>query len=237
MAAADRDDRLDGADAAREHQHRLSSFLPGLHLDSAAGDALRGQPIFASQPARLVCTAGAFVHGASFGPDYLSYINFPRDQVYWQIDDIDWGQGLKQTRQWIDKNARDGRLIAIWYFGRARSGLMRYYLGDKVTLLEASTHGTTHTPGMQTEKPTHGWLIISAVYEPGAHRHDLSYQVLQKYPPVATIGHCILVFTTWTKSATAKVSTGESRQRRTGRKRAGHSVRIEVGRQDAGRAY
>ena len=133
----------------------------------------------------------------------ISATSTSRDQVYWLIDDIDWGQGLKQTRQWIDKNARDGRLIAVWYFGPRKVGLMRDYLGDKVTLLEASTHGTCHTPGMQTEKPTHGWLIISAVYEPGAHRHDLSYQVLRKYPPTATIGHCILVY------ALNKISNGK----------------------------
>ena len=147
MAAAHRDDRLDGDDAAHQHQHRVSAFFPGLHLDPAAVYVVRRNPTPVPKVIALVCIAGAFVH-VSFGPDYLGShtSSFRRQQVYWQIDDIDWGQGLKQTRQWIDSHARDGRPIAIWYFGPRKVGLMRHYLGDKVTLLEASTSGRPIRP-------------------------------------------------------------------------------------------
>ena len=64
--------------------------------------------------------AVAALHVLAYHPDYLSYLNLPRDRAYLSISDsnIDWGQSLKQVRAWIDRNAPPGRPVpGYWQEG------------------------------------------------------------------------------------------------------------------------
>jgi hypothetical protein len=124
----------------------------------------------------------AGVHAATFHPDYLCYINAPRHKPYLAISDsnVDWGQSLKQVRQWIDRRVPDGRPIFLRYFGTAD---VRDFLGDLVTLL-----------GADTPPPTGGLLIISPVYEAGLYDKQHVYADLRSFEPIDVIGHCMLVY-------------------------------------------
>ncbi len=124
---------------------------------------------------------------ALYHPDYLSYFNYPRHQPYLAISDsnVDWGQGLKQVREWIDAHPQNGRPIYLGYFHNEhkKSPRLDYYLGNRVISLD-----TLDRP------PASGILIISPVWVSGAYDLADSYAALRKCEPVAEIGHCMLVY-------------------------------------------
>ncbi len=64
-------------------------------------------------------------------PNYISYFNFPRHKPYLAINDsnVDWGQSLKQVRDWIDSHPQQ-KPIYLRCFGRFESPNIHYYLGD-----------------------------------------------------------------------------------------------------------
>jgi hypothetical protein len=127
--------------------------------------------------------AGAVgIHAATFHPDYLCYINFPRHKPYLAISDsnVDWGQALKQVRRWIDHRPRDGRPVYLRYFGKAEIG---HYLGDRVVPV-----------GENDPPPTRGLLIISPVYVAGLYQPGDAYADLRRQDPVDVIGHSMLVY-------------------------------------------
>lgn len=123
------------------------------------------------------------LHGLSYHPDYLSYINFPRNKPYLDISDsnIDWGQGQKQIREWLESHPQDGRKVWLRGFGTMRN----YYLGDRVVIL-----------GRKDPQPKSGVLIISPVSLVGVYGDGPSggYKALRKHSPDAVIGHSLLVY-------------------------------------------
>ena len=133
------------------------------------------------------CALGAAgLHAASYHPDYLCYINFPSHKPYLAISDsnVDWGQGLKQARAWLDGHPQHGRPVTLHYFGaRAGEGSVGYYLGDRVV-----------RAAEDDPPPPSGLLIISPVYEAGPYVPPGAFAALQPLEPDAVIGHGLLVY-------------------------------------------
>jgi hypothetical protein len=128
--------------------------------------------------------AVAGLHAASFHPDYISYINYPRHKPHLAISDsnVDWGQGLKQARAWLEAHPQHGRTVWLSYFGPDTRDV-RYYLGDRAVRL------SEYDPS-----PARGLLIISPVHEAGTYNPAPHYAMLRAREPDAMIGHCWLVY-------------------------------------------
>jgi hypothetical protein len=135
--------------------------------------------------------AAAGLHAASYHPDYLSYVNFPRRKPHLSISDsnLDWGQGLKQVRDWLDAHPQRGRTVWLFYFGDPGPAWdfpsVRYYLGDRVAL------------NPPEPLPTRGLLILSPVFEAAAYNASKTrvfYDTLAPLEPDAIIGHSLLVY-------------------------------------------
>ncbi len=137
--------------------------------------------------AAWTAVAAAGLHAASYHPDYLAYMNAPRHKPYLDISDsnVDWGQALKQARDWIDAHPHPGRPVSLRYFGTNynHSESVRYYLGDRVVLL-----------GDDAPPPTTGLLIISPIWETVAQTKSSDYRALQRFEPDAVIGRSLLVY-------------------------------------------
>lgn len=128
-----------------------------------------------------VAAIGA-IEVASWHPNYLSYINYPRERVWTQISDsnLDWGQGLKQVREWIDARPADGRPIYINCFDDVAYD---YYLGKRATFLPS-----------EGPLPRSGLLIIAPTQLMHVYDEAKTFVPLQKVDPVAIIGDAMLVF-------------------------------------------
>jgi hypothetical protein len=138
--------------------------------------------------AAWVGAAAAAGHVARFHPDYLSYVNFPRRQVWMQMTDsnLDWGQGLKEVGRWLDAHPQPpGRAVHVltrlggpFYDGA-------WYLGDRVDLMSRSQ-----------SPPKSGLLIISPVWIAGVYDEpgENPYAFLQLRQPLAIVGHSMLVY-------------------------------------------
>jgi hypothetical protein len=128
--------------------------------------------------------AAAAVHTISFHPDYLSYVNVARKHVYLDISDsnLDWGEGLKQVRSWLDSHPLEGRPVYLRYFWRNPHGV-QHYLGGRVTNLADDDPA-----------PTSGILVISPVWVSGEYDREDRYAALRAIEPVDVIGHCMLVY-------------------------------------------
>jgi hypothetical protein len=137
---------------------------------------------------------------ALWTPDYLSYVNFPRPAPWLDISDsnLDWGQGLKELRQWIEAHPDDHRPIYLIYFGPLDQNLFDQ-LGPRLTQYvvvtghwiardEASPH--LH----DNQLPDHGLLIVSAVEMSALYHPADALAALQSRRPDQVIGHCLLVF-------------------------------------------
>jgi hypothetical protein len=145
-------------------------------------------------------TAVAAVHVAAFTPDFLSYINFPRRQVYLQISDsnIDWGQTTKQLRRWIDGLPNDGRPIYLGCFGPYDQDLFKQ-VGPRLTKYVLNggkwiSRIPGESGGENAQIPAHGILVISPVlitaqYDPGS-----AFAQLKNIPPRDIVAHCLLVY-------------------------------------------
>ena len=118
-----------------------------------------------------------------WAPNYMSYLNWPRTRVWMQINDsnLDWGQGLKQIRQWIDTNNRRkiyrDRPIYVRAFGLDYSPAIAHYIGDRA--IRVPRNGPV---------PTSGILIISPVYVVGLFDKDGLYDFLRDKDPLERIG-------------------------------------------------
>jgi hypothetical protein len=129
----------------------------------------------------------AALHVLAWHPDYVAYVNWPRDRVWMQISDsnLDWGQGLKEVRDWIDRHpAGDGRPIYLLYFGDPNSPRrVAHYLGDRVVPL-----------WRQAPLPEEGLLIASPVWVAGPFDAGDRYAALRNMTPIDTIGGALLVY-------------------------------------------
>jgi hypothetical protein len=128
--------------------------------------------------------AAAGIHGISYHPDYLCYINAPWTKPYLAISDcnVDWGQALKQVSAWLDDHPQGKRKVSLFYFGN-EEGSVEYYLNDWVVSLD-----------QYAPRPTDGLLLISPVRLAGAYELGDPYAALRSYEADAVIGNSILVF-------------------------------------------
>lgn len=141
----------------------------------------------------------AFIHVTLWTPNDLSYLNFPRRAAYLDISDsnIDWGQGLKQLRQWIDSQPPNGKDIYVAYFGPPDLNI-RDQIGPRPIgystpngwLLRTPTSSDTFT----TQMPNHGWLILSPIFLTGQYQQVNRFAFLQSASPTRTIGQSLLVY-------------------------------------------
>lgn len=119
-------------------------------------------------------------------PDYLSYITWPRKDAHLAISDsnLDWGQGLKEVRDWIDKNQDFIAGRTVYFRGFAvKDRAVKYYLGDRAENLLFSN-----------APPHSGILIISPVCLSGISESNDEYAFLRTVRPRAIIGHTLRVF-------------------------------------------
>ena len=169
-------------------RHILPAYVPLLMLCARSAAPLAGS-IVGRRVVWLVPWMGvamAAVHVASWHPDYLSYINWPREKPWLAISDsnIDWGQSLKQVRRWIDEHPDRvaGRTVWLGYFGNTEGRSVPHYLGDRVKELQDGDPA-----------PTQGLIIISPVWVAGVYGTE-QYAFLRNRTPDAVIGHCMLVY-------------------------------------------
>ncbi|HZN03949.1 MAG TPA: hypothetical protein VFD06_10230 [Candidatus Polarisedimenticolia bacterium] len=158
------------------------AFLLLLGARALAGDPPRWRAAAAWGGATL-----AALHGFLWHPDYIAYQNLPRARAYMDLSDsnVDWGQGLKQARHWIDRHPQPpGQPIFLLYFGDPNSPRrVLHYLGNRVTLIPP------HAP-----LPASGLLIASPVWVAGPFDTGDRYVRLRGARPIDVIGHTLLVY-------------------------------------------
>ena len=131
--------------------------------------------------------AAAALHGLWFHPDYLSYVNFPREQIWMQMTDgnLDWDTATRQIGPWLDEHPQPGRTVHVAPRGGRIGYAGPYFLGDRVRFVERGK-----------PPPTDGILIISPVWvcgvydEPGKN----PYAFLLEHRPIDMVGHSMLVY-------------------------------------------
>jgi hypothetical protein len=164
-------------------RHVLAPYLLALILSSrCAAGAGRGM-----RAILWIAVIGSGIHAATYGADYLSYVNFPRHKPYLSINDsnIDWAQSLRQVARWLDAHPHAGRPVYLGYFDikDAPTPKTWWYIGDRANILSRSE-----------PPPTHGILIISPIWEAGLYYWPDVYAQLREMEPDAIIGHCMLVY-------------------------------------------
>jgi hypothetical protein len=137
--------------------------------------------------------AVAAVHSIAFHPNYLSYVNFPRERVWMQMTDsnIDWGQSMRQIARWLDAHppparaARAGRTVHVVTRTTWAGYDGRYHLGDRVHFIERGK-----------PPPKGGILIISPIWVCGVYdiENIKTWEFLQSHKPIDMIGGCTLVY-------------------------------------------
>lgn len=122
-----------------------------------------------------------------FHPDYLSYINFPRHRVEYQLTDsnLDWGEGIRQIEPWLAKHpqykSKPVRVLPRW----DGAGLVVPYW----------THGKVEQVWRSKPPPTDGLLIMSPVYACGVYDGGFNpYEFLRKLEPIGWVGHSMVVY-------------------------------------------
>jgi hypothetical protein len=119
-------------------------------------------------------------------PDYLAYINWPRKEIHLDISDsnLDWGQALKQTADWIDRHQAfiNHRPVYLRAVGVSNRGVS-HYLGGRVIQL--------HYGDMP---PRSGILILSPVSLSGISESNDRYAYLRHTLPREIIGHTLRVY-------------------------------------------
>ncbi|MBM4297899.1 MAG: tetratricopeptide repeat protein [Deltaproteobacteria bacterium] len=129
-------------------------------------------------------------------PNYLSYFNelaggAKNGHRVLLDSNLDWGQGLKQLKRWMDDH-RVGKIQTL-YFG---VGYPKYYGIDDLHSW-ANVERRWIAPGEDIELPEH--LAVSASYFYGSEIYlpKEMQELLRSYKlgaPIATIGHSILIF-------------------------------------------
>jgi hypothetical protein len=126
--------------------------------------------------------------GLRIHPDYLSYTNFPRKNTHLAVSDsnLDWGQSLKQVRQWIDHNQLliNNRPVHIAYFGDPDGDPIRHYLGHRA-----------HALGLRPEEriPQTGLLITSPVHLAGVYGEHDPLELLRQAEQQGLVSHLAII--------------------------------------------
>jgi hypothetical protein len=108
----------------------------------------------------VVALVVAGVHTLTYHPNYLSYLNAPYENPYLAISDsnLDWGQGLKQVRDWSLRQAKD-RPIALAFFGTENDTSLHHYLdGTPVQVVLRTPYDKAE---LQRPLPTTGLFVVS----------------------------------------------------------------------------
>jgi hypothetical protein len=199
----------------------LMPVLPFVYLVGGLGleTLLRNRSAIKLAAAALIC-AWMIVAAAGIYPDHLAYFNEAACLMQGKareigfdggtacgplwLDDsnVDWGQGLKQLRTWLDKNAQ-GRSFQLGYFGLyppAAYGISYQGLnvpelmrGPKPGLYVLSAHLVAFLPA------------IGAKVRPG------DGEWLRRVPPTAVIGHSFYVYDIPQRAAIGSGLTGPPR--------------------------
>jgi len=171
-------------------------FLPAyMFMLMWAGRCLADAVAMASVHARCAIVALAWTgvavaaaHSLAFHPNYLSYVNFRREQVWMQMTDsnIDWGQSMKQVARWLDAHPPPpGRTVHVVTRTTWAGYDGHYYLDDRVHFIERGKL-----------PPTDGILIISPIWVCGVY--DVAdyrpFAFLRSRKPIDMIGECTLVY-------------------------------------------
>ena len=121
------------------------------------------------------------LHVTWWHPNYIPYVNFPREKVYLDISDsnVDWGQSARQVGKWLEKN-RDELPQPIYYSGFGPPQPVQRYVKD--------------VQQVGRELPREGTLIISPVNVAGPYRGNEHFAPLQAAEPIAVIAETMLVF-------------------------------------------
>ncbi len=161
--------------------------------------------------AAVVCVSAGGLHALSWHPNYLSYVNFPRQRVWNDISDsnLDWGQALKQVRAWVEANPErvkqasadvDGLQgepappLRLFYFGLWKTPTLQTHLGPVLATAE-NPAGPVGLIGTGDAIPRRGLLLASAVHVGGPYVDDARWDVLKRHDPIDTIGGgAILVY-------------------------------------------
>ena len=140
-----------------------------------------------------VLCAAQFVEFIAVYPHCLAFFNVaaggPRHGAKYLVDsNLDWGQGLKLLKQWMDRN--DLEHINLSYFGNADPA---YYGIDYTPLTGASSFDVERI----TAPRLPGYVAISATNLRGAYLNEFGrrlYAPLRERKPVTVLGHSIYVY-------------------------------------------
>jgi hypothetical protein len=161
-------------------RHFLPTYLFLLMLSTRCLSGNSSRPMYFGWAA---VGAVAF-HSAGFHPDYLSYTNGAWRNPHLVISDsnVDWGQGLREVRAWVEARPTDGRPIRLGYFGNRKA--FQHYLGDL----------SIECRDENDPIPADGILIVSPVFVAGPYDPKGNYEALRGAEPDGVIGHSLLVF-------------------------------------------
>jgi hypothetical protein len=165
----------------------------------ALADLVRDGVVWKRAAAGVLCV-WLIVAATGIHPDHLSYFNEAaclfdqpgkigldggsRCGMAWLDDsNIDWGEGLKQLRDWLNRNA-PGRPMKLAYFGSFPPD----YYGLRYQQLQITD--------MQVTAPTPGLYVVSAhlAIRAFATGENGAAQWLRQMTPTAIIGHCFYVY-------------------------------------------
>jgi hypothetical protein len=178
--------------------------FPFAHLLGGLGLAALARS--AAKPARYAAAVlCAWVALAALGvyPDHLAYFNeaacLPRDLGKIGVDggtrcgpawlsdsNVDWGQGLKQLRAWIDRNAKD-RPIRLAYAG----------------VFPPAGYGIQAEPAAMSDlvrDPRPGLYAVSAQFVGAMPAMPGASQWLRATPPMDIVGHAFYIYDVRPKS-------------------------------------
>lgn len=176
-------------------RHILPIYPFAMLIAAAAAKELIGRPVGRVALAALAMLWLTTV--ANVYPNTLTFFNRsvggPRNGYKHLVDsNLDWGQGLKLLKRWMDREGVSR--IGLAYFGTADPA----YYGIDYTALPATPSFVLSSIARPPARPTlPGYVAISATVLSGVY-HDpqwrLFYRRFHDKKPVAEIGNSILVY-------------------------------------------
>jgi hypothetical protein len=166
--------------------------LPFAYLTGGAAIAwLLGKAAAWARVTAVALCGWVVVAAAGIYPDHLSYLNESAcvladpsrlgfdggsrcGPMWLDESNVDWGQGLKQLKTWLDTHAH-GRSVHILAHGT----------------IAPEAYGIQHTQAPPTPGPTPALYVISAHY---VARLALSEERVRNTRPVAIVGHALYVY-------------------------------------------
>jgi hypothetical protein len=171
-------------------------LVVGLLLSLHAAARRRGRrPALAVAGATLLLVAGSVAESLSAFPHYLAFFNVaaggPAGGARVVADsNLDWGQDLWRFCRWAERSGIPR--IELDYFGWAD---VPYYCGDRALVLDGPRYPSPEA--FLARNSSGGWLAVSAThmhYRYMGKAGPASLGWLQRYHPVAAIGHSIFVY-------------------------------------------